>query len=208
MSCGNSTLVVPEGGCAGGTRGGQRRSLAVDAGAVVPGPTSGVALLDPALHRSLSVRPERLRELLAGSPGNCHFDQSIALELTEALRRGFGGRVTDLRPDSACRLRKSSIMARTSPLNCREYSSRMRQISEMIGSGAIVVTHELIGSANNGHWISVTVTYTRLLHKSWHVIVTRTPTFRVANASQNSPCSIRPCHDCRPIASVAYPHQR
>ena len=32
----------------------------------------------------------------------------------------------------------------------------------------------------------------RLLHKSWHVIVTRTPTFRVANASQNSPCSIRP----------------
>ena len=49
---------------------------------------------------------------------------------------------------------------------------------------------------------------TRLLHKSWHVIVTRTPTFRVANASQNSPCSIRPCHDCRPIASVAYPHQR
>ena len=50
--------------------------------------------------------------------------------------------------------------------------------------------------------------YTRLLHKSWHVIVTRTPTFRVANASQNSPCSIRPCHDCRPIASVAYPHQR
>ena len=25
---------------------------------------------------------------------------------------------------------------------------------------------------------------------------------------QNSPCSIRPCHDCRPIASVAYPHQR
>ena len=50
--------------------------------------------------------------------------------------------------------------------------------------------------------------FTRLLHKSWHVIVTRTPTFRVANASQNSPCSIRPCHDCRPIASVAYPHQR
>ena len=50
--------------------------------------------------------------------------------------------------------------------------------------------------------------YTRLLHKSWHVIVTRTPTFRVANASQNSPSSIRPCHDCRPIASVAYPHQR
>ena len=49
---------------------------------------------------------------------------------------------------------------------------------------------------------------TRLLHKSWHVIVARTPTFRVANASQNSPCSIRPCHDCRPIASVAYPHQR
>ena len=49
---------------------------------------------------------------------------------------------------------------------------------------------------------------TRLLHKSWHVIVTRTPTFRVANASQNSPCSIRPCHDCRPIASVAYPHRR
>ena len=49
---------------------------------------------------------------------------------------------------------------------------------------------------------------TRLLHKSWHVIVTRTPTFRVANASQNSPCSIRPCHDCRPIASVAYPNQR
>ena len=49
---------------------------------------------------------------------------------------------------------------------------------------------------------------TRLLHKSWHVIVPRTPTFRVANASQNSPCSIRPCHDCRPIASVAYPHQR
>ena len=48
----------------------------------------------------------------------------------------------------------------------------------------------------------------RLLHKWWHVIVTRTPTFRVANASQNSPCSIRPCHDCRPIASVAYPHQR
>ena len=51
-------------------------------------------------------------------------------------------------------------------------------------------------------------TLTRLLHKSWHVIVTRSPTFRVANASQNSPCSIRPCHDCRPIASVAYPHQR
>ena len=50
--------------------------------------------------------------------------------------------------------------------------------------------------------------YTRLLHKSWHVIVTRTPTFRVANALQNSPCSIRPCHDCPPIASVAYPHQR
>ena len=25
---------------------------------------------------------------------------------------------------------------------------------------------------------------------------------------QNSPCSIRPCHDCRPIASVVYPHQR
>ena len=25
---------------------------------------------------------------------------------------------------------------------------------------------------------------TRLLHKSWHIIVTRTPTFRVANASQ------------------------
>ena len=50
--------------------------------------------------------------------------------------------------------------------------------------------------------------YTRLLHKSWHVIVTRTPTFRVANASQNSPCSIRPCHDCRPMASVAYPHHR
>ena len=49
---------------------------------------------------------------------------------------------------------------------------------------------------------------TRLLHKLWHVIVTRTPTFRVANASQNSPCSIRPCHDCRPIASVAYPHRR
>ena len=49
---------------------------------------------------------------------------------------------------------------------------------------------------------------TRLLHKSLHVIVTRSPTFRVANASQNSPCSIRPCHDCRPIASVAYPHQR
>ena len=49
---------------------------------------------------------------------------------------------------------------------------------------------------------------TRLLHKSWHIIVTRTPTFRVANASQNSPCSIRPCHDCRPIASVAYPHRR
>ena len=49
---------------------------------------------------------------------------------------------------------------------------------------------------------------TRLLHKWWHVIVTRTPTFRVANASQNSPCSIRPCHDCRPITSVAYPHQR
>ena len=49
---------------------------------------------------------------------------------------------------------------------------------------------------------------TRLLHKSWHVIVTRTPTFRVANALQNSPCSIRPCHDCPPIASVAYPHQR
>ena len=49
---------------------------------------------------------------------------------------------------------------------------------------------------------------TRLLHKSWHVIVTRTPTFRVANASQNSPCSIRPCHDCRPITSVAYPHRR
>ena len=52
------------------------------------------------------------------------------------------------------------------------------------------------------------VKYTRLLHKSWHVIVTRTPTFRVANASQNSPCSIRPCHHCRPIASVAYPNQR
>ena len=50
------------------------------------------------------------------------------------------------------------------------------------------------------------VAYSRLLHKSWHVIVTRTPTFRVANASQNSPCSIRPCHDCRPLASVAYPH--
>ena len=49
---------------------------------------------------------------------------------------------------------------------------------------------------------------TRLLHKSRHVIVTRTPTFRVANASQNSPCSIRPCHDRRPIASVAYPYQR
>ena len=48
----------------------------------------------------------------------------------------------------------------------------------------------------------------RLLHKSWHVIVTRTPTFRVANASQNSPCSIRPCHDCRPIASAAYLHRR
>ena len=26
-------------------------------------------LLDPALHRSLTARPERLRELLAGSPG-------------------------------------------------------------------------------------------------------------------------------------------
>ncbi len=26
-------------------------------------------LLEPALHRSLSARPERLRELLAGSPG-------------------------------------------------------------------------------------------------------------------------------------------
>ena len=52
------------------------------------------------------------------------------------------------------------------------------------------------------------VYFTRLLHKLWHVIVTRTPTFRVANASQNSPCSIRPCHDCRPIASVAYPHRR
>ena len=50
--------------------------------------------------------------------------------------------------------------------------------------------------------------FTRLLHKSWHVIVTRAPTFRVANASQNIPCSIRPCHDCRPMTSVAYPHQR
>ena len=60
------------------------------------------------------------------------------------------------------------------------------------------------GASETNHWGKAT----RLLHKSWHVIVTRTPTFRVANASQNSPCSIRPCHDCRPIASVAYPHQR
>ena len=197
MSCGNSTLVVPEGGCAGGTRGGQRRSLAVDAGAVVPGPTSGVALLDPALHRSLSVRPERLRELLAGFPGNCHFDQSIALELTEALRRGFGGRVTDLRPDSACRLRKSSIMARTSPLNCREYSSRMRQISEMIGSGAIVVTHELIGSANNGHWISVTVTYivnNRLIRCVGNMrAVPREQVVDTVNNAYCNMCRIRQC---------------
>ena len=57
---------------------------------------------------------------------------------------------------------------------------------------------------SNASWRQLT----RLLHKSWHVIVTRTPTLRMANASQNSPCSIRPCHDCRPIASVAYPHQR
>ena len=49
---------------------------------------------------------------------------------------------------------------------------------------------------------------TRLLHKAWHVVVTRTPTFRVASASQNSPCSTRLCHDYRPVAWVAYPHQR
>ena len=39
------------------------------------------------------------------------------------------------------------------------------------------------------------VNFTRLLHKAWHVVVTRTPTFRVASASQNSPCSTRLCHD-------------
>ena len=50
--------------------------------------------------------------------------------------------------------------------------------------------------------------FTRLLHKAWHVVVTRTPTFRVASASQNSPCSTRLCHDYRPVAWVAYPHQR
>ena len=65
------------------------------------------------------------------------------------LRRSIGGRVADLGPDSACRLRTSSIKARRSPSNCREYSSRMRQISEMIGSGVIVVTHEPIGSVND-----------------------------------------------------------
>ena len=35
--------------------------------------------------------------------------------------------------------------------------------------------------------LRIEIESTRLLHKSWHVIVTRTPTFRVANASQNSP---------------------
>ena len=50
--------------------------------------------------------------------------------------------------------------------------------------------------------------FSRLLHKAWHVVVTRTPTFRVASASQNSPCSTRLCHDYRPVAWVAYPHQR
>ncbi len=50
--------------------------------------------------------------------------------------------------------------------------------------------------------------FTRLLHKAWHVVVTRTPTFRVASASQNRPCSTRLCHDYRPVAWVAYPHQR
>ena len=70
-----------------------------------------------------------------------------------------------------------------------------------VGDGLEAALHRMQVSEDLG-------ALTRLLHKLWHVIVTRTPTFRVANASQNSPCSIRPCHDCRPIASVAYPHRR
>ena len=75
-------------------------------------------------------------------------------------------------------------------------------------SVAGIATELLAEIANPQEMKPIVVALTRLLHKSWHVIVTRTPTLRMANASQNSPCSIRPCHDCRPIASVAYPHQR
>lgn len=56
--------------------------------------------------------------------------QAVVPALTGALRRSFCWRIADLRPDSACRLRKTSIMACRSPSNCREYSSRIRQISE------------------------------------------------------------------------------
>ena len=80
-------------------------------------------------------------------------------DIIGVLRRGFGLRDTDSRSDSACRRRKSSIIARTSPLNCRAYSSRMRRTSERIGSRTIVVTHELIRSTYYRHRETENVAY-------------------------------------------------
>ena len=68
------------------------------------------------------------------------------------LQRTFGSCDTDWRSDSACRRRKSSIIARTLPWNCFAYSSRICRTSDKIESRAIVFPHELIWSADDGHY--------------------------------------------------------
>ena len=56
------------------------------------------------------------RFLCPPSAIRCH--PPFIFEDTGVLRLGFGARVADLWSDSRCRLRKSSIIALTSPLNC------------------------------------------------------------------------------------------